>query len=170
MYFFRYEGVIRKAILNYKFSGQAYLYKSFVNFMIKNQKLMEFLESYDIIIPVPISRKRKMQRGYNQSLLIARELVKSYNRIQINTNCLYKIKNTIEQSKLNKKQRDVNVKNVYVLKNEKALTGKRILLVDDIYTTGNTVEECSQMIKKAKPAAIGVLTIAKDFVDKGKDL
>ena len=171
MYFFKYDGFIRNMILRYKFRNKAYLYKSFSKFMIKNEKLMEFLKSYDIIVPVPISKKRFKTRGYNQSLLISNELAMLYNYavgknvLQVNDKCLYKEKDTIEQSKLNKEQRAMNVEGVYILKNKQILTNKRILLVDDIFTTGNTVEKCSQMIKETKPKEIGILTIAKDFVD-----
>ena len=143
--------------------------------MIKNKKFMEFLESYDIIIPVPISKTRMKNRGYNQSFLIAREIVTLYNKsiqknkLKIEQNCLYKNKNTIEQSKLNKEQRINNVQGVYMIKNKQIPTNKRILLVDDIFTAGSTIKQCSQMIKKTKPATIGVLTIARDFINKRKE-
>ncbi len=170
IYFFPYEGFVRNAILQYKFRNKVYLYKSFVKFMIKNQNFMKFLKTYDIIIPVPISKKRKKKRGYNQSLLIAKGIANLYNKnknhiLKVESKCLYKTIDTIEQSKLNKEQRNANVQGVYDLKNGQILENKRILLIDDIYTTGNTIKECSQMIKKAKPKKIGVLTIAKDFVD-----
>ena len=74
IYFFKYEGIIRKIILNYKFKDKAYLYKTIVNFLLKNEKLFEIIKRYDTIIPVPISKKRKMKRGYNQSELIAKEI------------------------------------------------------------------------------------------------
>lgn len=77
IYFFQYEGMIREIILNYKFNSQSYLYKTIVNFLLKNEKFFEFLKSYDTIIPVPISRKRQKERGYNQSYLIAKEIDKN---------------------------------------------------------------------------------------------
>lgn len=77
IYFFQYEGMIREIILNYKFNSQSYLYKTIVNFLLKNEKFFEFLKSYDTIIPVPISRKRQKERGYNQSYLIAKEIAKN---------------------------------------------------------------------------------------------
>ena len=163
-YFFEYGGKIRKAIIQYKFRNKAYMYKSIVKIMTKNKNLMKFLESYDIIIPVPLSRKRKKQRGYNQSLLIANEIVSWYNKQQelnkliVNTSCLIKAKDIVEE-------RENNIQGVYMLKNEQILENKRILIVDDIYTTGNTVRECSQMIKNANPSKIGVLTIAHTTLD-----
>lgn len=77
IYFFQYEGMIREIILNYKFNSQSYLYRTIVNFLLKNEKFFEFLKSYDTIIPVPISRKRQKERGYNQSYLIAKEIAKN---------------------------------------------------------------------------------------------
>lgn len=160
-YCFKYEGNIRKLILNYKFNEKSYLYKTFVNFLLKNEKWFEIFKTCDTIIPIPISKKRKKERGYNQSLLIAKELSKKL-QLSLNNNCLYKMKDTIEQSKLNKEERKKNIQGVYKLKNQEKLKDKKILLIDDIYTTGNTIEEASKTLKQADINGIIVLTIAKD--------
>ena len=185
LYIFKYEGIIRKLILNYKFNEKSFLYKTFVNFLIKNEKFFKILKSYDTIIPIPISSKRMNERGYNQSELIANELVKQITEISSKhdilsefltdqkdniqklkcecvTDCLIKNKNIIEQSKLNKEQRQKNIQGVYILKNNEKLINKKILLIDDIYTTGSTANECCKVLQKAKPKKIDVFTIAKD--------
>lgn len=185
LYIFKYEGIIRKLILNYKFNEKSFLYKTFVNFLIKNEKFFKILKSYDTIIPIPISSKRMNERGYNQSELIANELVKQITEISSKhdilsefltdqkdniqklkcecvTDCLIKAKNIIEQSKLNKEQRQKNIQGVYILKNNEKLINKKILLIDDIYTTGSTANECCKVLQKAKPKKIDVFTIAKD--------
>ena len=127
------------------------------------QKSIENLKKYDIIIIVPISRQRKKDRGYNQSELVAREISKII-KIPIVPQILYKTKNTVPQSSLNKAQREENAKGAYQVIHINKINGKRILLIDDIYTTGNTVNECAKvLIKKGiKRTDIGVLTIAKD--------
>ena len=153
--------MIRKVILNYKFNDKPYLYKTIVNFLLKNEKFFEILKSYDTIIPVPISTKRYKERGYNQSYLIAKEIAKKL-KIKCNNNSLLKTKNIIEQSKLNKEERQKNIQGVYKLSNPKILQNKKILLLDDVYTTGSTVKECSKILIQAKPTKIGVFTIAKD--------
>ena len=158
---FKYQGIIREKIIDYKFNEKSYLYKTFVNFLLKNQKVFEKIESYDKIIPVPISSKRKKERGYNQSLLIAREISKK-TEIQLQLDCLVKTRNTIEQSKLNKQEREKNAQNVYELKNKEIIKNKKILLLDDIYTTGNTANSCCKILKQAKPKKIGVIVLAKD--------
>ena len=161
MYIFRYEGKIRKIIIDYKFNEKSYIYVTFVNFLLKNKKIFENIKSYDTIIPVPISKKRLKIRGYNQSLLIAKKIAEQTN-LELVNNCLIKTKNIIEQSKLNKEDRAQNIYGVYELKNKQLVENKKILLIDDIYTTGSTVNECSKMLMNGKPDKIGVLVLAKD--------
>ncbi len=161
LYIFEYEGIIRRIILKYKFEDKAYLYKTFVNFLLKNKNFFEFIKKYDTIIPVPISRKRRALRGYNQSELIVKEIA-NFTNLKEESDCLFKIKNVIEQSKLNKEERQKNIQGVYELRNKEKLYKNKILLVDDIYTTGSTVNECSKVLRGAKPKQIGIFTIAKD--------
>lgn len=161
LYIFKYEGIIRRMILNYKFNEKSYLYITFVNFLLKNEKFFKILKSYDTIIPVPISSERKNERGYNQSELLAKELAKKLN-IECVKNCLIKNKNIIEQSKLNKEERQKNIQGVYILKNKEKLINKKLLLIDDIFTTGSTVNECCKILKQANPRKIDIFTIAKD--------
>ena len=161
IYIFKYEGQIRKLILDYKFNEKSYLYLTFVNFLLKNKKIFEKIKNYDTIIPVPISKKRNKTRGYNQSLLIAKEIAQQTN-LELVNNCLIKTKNIIEQSKLNKEDRTKNIQGVYELKNKKMIENKKILLIDDIYTTGSTVNECSKILRKGNPSKIGILVLAKD--------
>lgn len=82
--------------------------------------------------------------------------------MELVNNCLIKTKNIIEQSKLNKEERQNNIQGVYSLQNPQKITNQKILLVDDIYTTGSTVNECSKILKQANPETIGVLVLAKD--------
>ncbi len=161
LYIFKYEGLIRKILIDYKFNEKSYIYVSFVKFIINNKKMVEKLKSYDTIIPVPISKKRMKERGYNQSTLIAKELSKKI-KIDLEINCIIKVKNVKEQSKLNKEQREKNIQNVYELKNKQKIINKKILLIDDIYTTGSTVNECSKILGQGKPAKIDVLVVARD--------
>lgn len=161
IYYFRYEGIIRKLILDYKFNDKSYLYKTFVSFLTKDEKIFEKIQKYDTIIPVPISKKRKKDRGYNQSMLIAKEIALK-TKVNLLNNCLIKTKNIIEQSKLNKEDRLENIQGVYELKNKQNIENKKILLIDDIYTTGSTVNECSKILKQGNPNKIGILVLAKD--------
>lgn len=136
-YLFNYENVIREKILQYKFHDKPYLANMFFEFFVKNEKVCGFLKKYGIIIPVPMTKKKIAQRGYNQSEIIAKKISKSIG-ITFEKQVLLKQKNNQTQSSLNKKQRLQNVKNVYKIQNAQKIKGKEVLLFDDIYTTGAT--------------------------------
>ena len=161
LYIFKYDGIIRNTLLNYKFNEKSYLYKGFIEFFNKYQKMYFQFDFYDIIIPIPISKKRLKLRGYDQSLLISKDISKILN-IKLEENILIKIKNNNMQSTLDKFKRNENVKNVYKLKTEEKIKNKKILLIDDIYTTGATANECSKVLKLVGAEKIDILTIAKD--------
>ena len=161
IHIFEYKEIIRKLILQYKFNDKSYLYKTFSEFIVKNKKAFDFIKSYDIIIPVPIHKIRMRERGYNQSELIAKELAEKAG-IELYSDVLIKVKNNKVQSTLGAEEREKNTKNVYKLINLQKIYNKKILIFDDIYTTGATINSCIQEIKKGKPSQIAVLTLAKD--------
>ena len=214
-YLFEYKGIIREKILQYKFGNKAYLANFFFEFFVKNEKVCGFLKKYDIIIPVPMSKKKIAKRGYNQSELIAKKIAKdinnfnilkdnavnsqnddvnsknnivncsnsilknnnvninnileksniniSNNTLKLEKNILIKVKENKTQSTLNKIERMENVKNVYKIQNEQKIKQKKVLLFDDIYTTGATTTECIKVLKNAGAKEVGILTIAKDI-------
>lgn len=162
LYIFKYEGIIKERLIKYKFNERNYIYKAFVKFMLKNKKICDFLKNYDIIIPVPIHTKRRMERGYNQSALIAKAISKKIPQIDYLEDVLIKKINNKPQSTKNKSERKNNVIGAYYMKNKEKINNKKILLLDDIYTTGNTVNECCKILQSANPKCIDVITIAKD--------
>ena len=156
-----YRGKIRELLIDYKFNNKAYLYKTFSYVILNNPNIITFMNEYEVIIPVPIHKQRYNHRGYNQSELIAKEISKCLST-KFLSNVLIKTKNNSAQSSLNKIERFSNVKDVYKIKNINLIKGKKILLIDDIYTTGNTVNECSKVLKESGATEIGILTISKD--------
>ena len=100
IYFFQYQGLIREQIINYKFNEESYKYKfisNFIlnNFILKDSKIFQIINDYDIIVPVPVSKKRFKARGYNQAELIAKQIAEKLDTDLI-TNCLYR---TIKRKK-----------------------------------------------------------------------
>ncbi len=136
------------------------MYKTFAKLILKNEKICRIIKSYDIIIPVPIHKKRKNERGYNQSELIAKEIAKNVKEINYQ-NPLKKTKNNERQSELKKDERKQNVKNVYEIQKAQIIQDNRIILFDDIYTTGSTADECAKILKENNARDILVLTLAK---------
>ena len=161
LYIFKYEGIIKNKLIDYKFNQKTYIYKCIIEFITKNKKFCKILKSYDIIIPVPIHYFRKVKRGYNQSELLAKGISKILG-LNYKNNVLKKIKNNKPQSTKNKKDRKENVINAYKIKNVNEVTGKSIILLDDIFTTGNTVNECSKVLKQNGAKDVAIITIAKD--------
>lgn len=156
-----YKDIVRQKIIEYKFKEKIYLYKTLEKIILNDEKIYSFLKKYDIIMPIPLYRSKKWERGYNQTELIAKELAKDL-ELALENKILRKIKNTKQQSTLTKKERAENVKNAFVLTDVANIRNKRVILFDDIYTTGSTVNECSKLLKKAEVKEISILTIAVD--------
>lgn len=162
IYLSKYIGKMRKKILDFKFNEKPYLKTGFVNLFIKNKKMCLLLSKYDIIMEVPIHKKREKQRGYNQSQIIAKEIAKNMLNIEYENNVLIKLKNTLSQSTLDSKMRRQNVVGVYGVQNTEKIENKKIILFDDIYTTGSTAKECINVLKNNGAKCVDILTIAKD--------
>lgn len=165
-YLFEYKDLIRKKIIEFKFNDKSYLYKTFSNIILKNKKICKLLNSYDIIIPVPMFEKKKSKRGYNQTELISKEIAKRLD-ITFNNNILFKIKENKTQSLLNYHERKQNVLNAYKINDSetKNVSNKKIILFDDIYTTGFTVKECIKELEKLNPKKVDVLVLAKGKIE-----
>ncbi len=161
LYAYNYKNEIREKMLNYKFHDEPELAETFSKLMLKNEKICRFLKTYDIIIPVPMYRKKQILRGYNQADLIAKKVAKELN-IEYIKDALIKTKQTKTQSSLSAKERQNNVKDAYTYNTKQKIKDKKIILFDDIYTTGSTAKECSRILKLSGAKEVSVLTFAKD--------
>lgn len=155
---FYYEGDVRESLLRYKFGGislYADIYAEFIAKCVDENGI-----SCDIITWVPLSAKRLRTRGYDQAKLIAEELSKL-----TGIGCLSllrKIRNNPAQSGTGTaEKRRANVAGVYSAKNLSYIAGKKILLVDDIVTTGATLSECARVLKANGAAEIYAATVAR---------
>lgn len=158
---FKYKGKVRSKIIDYKFNDKSYMCHTFQKMITKSEKIYSFLKKYDIILYVPMFKKQEHKRGYNQTYLIAKEIGKTLG-IPIEKKNLTKIKDTKKQSTLTKEERKTNVKDAFVIRKSERIVNKKVILFDDIFTTGNTVNECSKVIKMAGAKEIAILTIAVD--------
>jgi ComF family protein len=113
-----------------------------------------------ILIPVPLDKKRLRWRGFNQAEELSKEL-DGFFRVPLILNCLIKIKETFPQIKLSDKERKENVRGVFLIKDRELIKNKNILLVDDVYTTGATMEECAIVLKKAGAKDIIGVVVAR---------
>ena len=159
-YIFEYKKIIRELILRYKFGEKPYLSNMFAGIILNNKKVETILKSYDIIVSVPMDSKKKNERGYNQTELITNIILKKGN-ILVENRVLYKNKYTKTQSTLSLDERYENIKNAFLVKNAEKIKNKKVIVFDDIYTTGATVNEISKLLKKAGAQKILVLVIAR---------
>lgn len=113
-----------------------------------------------ILIPVPLERKRIKWRGFNQAQEIGRELSIFFS-IPLVPDCLIKTKETFPQVDLSGEERKENIKNVFLVKNNELIKNKKILLVDDVYTTGSTMEEAAKDLKESGAKEITGIVVAR---------
>ena len=155
----KYQGLIKDAFARFKFSNKPSYYRFFSKILSEELKLIADYKAIDMIVSVPLHNKRQSERGYNQSELISKEVGKLLG-ITYSGNILFKTRDTVRQSLLNKNNRSLSVENLYHVKNSIRIQGKTILLVDDIFTTGSTLEACSRVLKESGATKIIAAAVA----------
>lgn len=154
-----YDNFSKKLILDFKFFDHIENKKLLANWMFFAGKDI-FDAGVDLIIPIPLHHLRLFKRKYNQSAILSAELSKLTN-IKTDYKSFIKIRSTQPQSECSGKKRITNIKNAFIVKFPENIKGKRILLIDDVYTTGSTLRECAKVLKKAGAKSVDALTIAK---------
>lgn len=154
-----YNHIMKKLIHNFKYKSPWMLCDLFVNWI--SLLYHKLIERIDIIIPVPIHRYKVMKRGYNQSVVLSRKLAKKYSKKCL-LEVLLKTHQTKSQSSLNSNERRKNVIDSFAVnkKSIQLLNGKKILLVDDVITTGSTLLECKRSLNQSGILQVQTLCIA----------
>jgi ComF family protein len=111
-------------------------------------------------MPVPLHTRRLRERGFNQSLLLARQVSRKRS-IPLNFTALWRSRQTQPQTQLSGPERQKNVRGAFEVRNAEAVAGKRVLLIDDVFTTGATVQECAKALLDAGAERVDVLTLAR---------
>ena len=157
---YMYSDVIKKIVLSLKFGKKKYMAPFIAREMLL--KLEDFGAMPDIVLPVPITLKRRKRRGFNQSELIAYEMERqSKNSFKVESNLVERIKDRPPQSTLEREDRMGNLKGAFRVKEKVDLKDKLVLIVDDVFTTGETVFEVASVVNKLNPKAVIVLTFAR---------
>lgn len=148
MALYPYEGTIKEALYRFKYGGRSKYARFFAENMKRQLELTTFWHLIDLIVPVPVSKERLKERGYNQAGEIARHLSK-LSGIPYKKDLLIRDKDTKAQSQFNPQQRAQNIKNAFKSSGKLEPGSKVILIIDDIYTTGSTINECTRILKDA---------------------
>lgn len=151
----KYEGIAVSLIKKFKFGNKRYMAKEFCKMLA--DEYINAGYNCDIIIAVPMSNRELKERGFNQSALIAKETAKRLNLPY--SEALIKIRDTSDQKHLKGKERRENLKGVFTVTDKTEVKGKTILLIDDVFTTGATINECSRTLKKSQARAVFSLTV-----------
>jgi ComF family protein len=156
----RYEGALETIIHNFKYK-QKFSMVNLFNFLLDHMHNHAItFSSYDLLIPVPLHRSRLRQRGFNQTVILGNILKKKYH-LPLHTNILQRTAHTLPQVTLPVKARKVNMRNAFKVKESQSVEGKTILLLDDVYTTGATMNECARILKKSGASRVDGFVIAR---------
>lgn len=148
-----YEGHWQQLILDYKFRNKPWLAETLA------EELRPFVpKNYDLLVPVPLHPHRLQERGYNQSELLAKEL--SYKTGIPCATVLERTRDTPHQTGLNRTERLQNLEDAFSVRTGYSVEGKKIILIDDVFTTGTTILQCARTLHRQGAACIVGMTLA----------
>lgn len=154
-----YEGSIRDLIISFKYEGKLNIGKILLE-IIKNN-FPDDLDEFDSVVPVPLHIDKLRQREYNQSVILANGIAK-LKGVKTDLFGLKRTRDTVPQIEIrDERERRRNVKGAFSVEPEKSYKGKSVLLVDDVFTTGSTSDECSKMLLKSGAYNVQVLTLTR---------
>jgi len=156
----RYEGVLLDAIHSFKYRGRITDGEILGRMMAGRGYPLFDISAYTLIVPVPLHRRRLRERGFNQAVILAREIAGRLS-LPLDVRSLRRRVYTEPQVGLGKGHRTANVRGAFGVVDGEGVEGQRILLVDDVYTTGSTARECAEILMKSGAAEVAVLTLAR---------
>lgn len=152
-----YTSPLQDAIRLLKYQGKVSLVTPLANLMLT---ALPRLDAIDLIVPVPLHHERLCRREFNQALLLADQIGRHLNIVTSYTN-LVRTTSTPPQTSLSRKSRLKNLRHAFAVRHPAQFMNKRILLIDDVFTTGTTVNECAKALRRSGSADVFVLTLAR---------
>ncbi len=155
----RYGDVVREAVHAFKFGGKRALALPLGDLLAETRVLLP-VDAVDLLVPVPLHRRRERERGFNQSRLLARRVACAWG-VPLRADVLARAAATLPQTDLGAAERRANVRGAFALRRPDAVAGRHVVLVDDIMTTGATAGACAALLQEAGAATVGVVTVAR---------
>ncbi|MBN1878268.1 MAG: ComF family protein [Anaerolineae bacterium] len=155
---FLFKDEIRDIIYALKYRGGSSVARSLAQTLAGTWKKYEMQS--DLLVPIPLYPHREAKRGYNQSTLLARALSQEI-RIPVAEHLLIRVRNTPSQTKLNQQQRKINVSGAFICNQTIDLSGLRVTLIDDVATTGATLDACASVLLDCQTSVVNAFTLAR---------
>lgn len=156
----RFRGVLRTVLHDFKYRGATWVSRDLVLLLRVCYQIYFARAGLDTVTYVPLHPVRERERSYNQARLLAQGLASACPSLALRA-CLRRVRPTPSQTHLTAAERLANVKSMFFAQSPKDVAGRRILLVDDVMTTGATVNECALALKQAGADLVGVLTVGR---------
>ncbi|MFQ5897663.1 MAG: ComF family protein [Candidatus Methylomirabilia bacterium] len=155
-----YRDTVRNALHAFKFGGKTALARPLGHLLAQAGMTLLPHGTVDCLVPVPLHRSREAERGFNQSLLLARRVARQL-RLPVHASALRRAVATRPQTELSSGERRANVRGAFVLSRPEAVAGRHVLLIDDMFTTGATAAECCRVLLAGGASSVGVLALAR---------
>lgn len=155
------EKLVGELVHNFKYNYAEDIFSIFEkiisDFLLQN---ISYFEDIDLVIPVPLHGRRLAERGFNQAELIANAIAKFIGK-EVQDKAIARRRYTSVQARLNREERTHNVSGAFVVSGELIVKNKNILLVDDVFTTGSTLQECAKLLKQNSAKSVAGFTLAR---------
>jgi ComF family protein len=154
-----YEGTLRALVQRFKYDGYRPLAKPLGRLLLNaTERLAE--QTFDLVVPVPLHRKRQRQRGFNQAELLAVEVARA-RKIPLGVKDCVRVRDTPPQAGLRAAERRKNVAGAFDVPQPERVRGRRVLLIDDVLTTGATAGACAEALREGGAKGVWVATLAR---------
>ena len=151
------EPLVRATIHEAKFKGNA---KAWTMLSLVLAQYLQHQAAGTVLVPIPLSKKRARERGYNQVLKVAKRALREMEQIELDADILFRSRHTAPQTSLSRRARLKNIENAFAVRQGKNLEGRHIIILDDVVTTGATLKAARAAVDQHHPASITLIALA----------
>lgn len=157
---FLFAGPVQELVHRFKYGHRVHLRRPLALLAIGELTPFVLEQAPEVIVPVPLHRSRLRQRGFNQAILLGEVMARAWS-LPLLRDSLRRVRPTAPQVSLSADERRENVRGAFALASPAVVAGRRVLLVDDVFTTGSTLAECARVLKRGGAAAVAAVTVGR---------